>query len=161
RVMAIVHIAVFDAVNAIVGGYRSYSGLSLASRDTSLNAAIAQAAHDTLSALFPSQAADFDTALDEDLKPISNGRAKNQGIDLGPRGGGAILELRQNDGSEHPEPRVGVDFITGDEPGEWRQDPISLIPLALGARWGEVKPFAMKSGNQFRVPPPPALESTE
>src|SRR5215813_7741059 len=64
RAMAIVHIAVFDAVNAIVGGYRSYTGLSPASRDTSLNAAIAQAAHDTLSALFPSQAADFDTALD-------------------------------------------------------------------------------------------------
>ena len=161
RAMAIVHIAVFDAVNAIVGGYRSYSGLSPAPTDTSLNAAIAQAAHDTLSALFPSQAADFDMALDEDLKPISNGRTKNQGIDLGHRAAAAILELRQNDGSEHPEPRVGVDFITGDEPGEWRQDPISLIPLALGARWGEVKPFAMKSGNQFRVPPPPALESAE
>ena len=42
----------------------------------------------------------------------------------------------QNDGSEHAEPRVGVDFITGDEPGEWRQDPISLIPLALGASLG-------------------------
>ena len=33
---------------------------------------------------------------------------------------------------------MGVDYIPGDEPGEWRQDPISLIPLALGAHWGEV-----------------------
>ena len=46
--MAIVHIAIFDAVNAIAGGYRSYGGLPLAPRGTSMRAAIAQAAHDTL-----------------------------------------------------------------------------------------------------------------
>ena len=159
--MAIVHIAIFDAVVAIAGGYHSYTGISPSPKDTSMNAAIAQAAHDTLSALFPSQASSFDLALEEDLKRVPNGRSKNQGIDLGHRTAAAILELRQNDGSEYAEPRVGVDFITGDEPGQWRQDPISLIPLALGARWAEVKPFTMKSGTQFRVPPPPALESPE
>jgi hypothetical protein len=161
RAIAIVHIAIFDAVIAITGGYRSYTGISPAPRDTSMDAAVAQAAHDTLSALFPSQAPNVDMALDDDLKLISNGLAKNRGIDLGRRAAAAILELRANDGSEHREPRVGVNFITGDEPGEWRQDPISLIPLALGARWAEVKPFTMKSANQFRVPPPPALESPE
>lgn len=161
RAMAIVHIAIFDAVIAIAGGYRSYTGISPAPKDTSMNAAIAQAAHDTLSALFPSQAPNFDRELEADLKLVSKGRAKNEGMDLGHRAAAAILELRQNDGSEHAEPRVGVDFITGDAPGQWRQDPISLIPLALGARWAEVKPFTMKSANQFRVPPPPALESSE
>ena len=55
RAMAIVHIAVFDAVNAISGHYRSYTGIPAAARNTSMEAAIAQAAHDTLSALFPSQ----------------------------------------------------------------------------------------------------------
>ena len=161
RAMAIVHIAIFDAVVAIFGGYRSYTGIPSAPRDTSMNAAVAQAAHDTLSALFPSQAPNFDIALDDDLKLISNGLPKNRGIDFGHRAAAAILELRANDGSDHAEPRVGVDYITGDEPGEWRQDPISKIPLALGARWAEVKPFTMKSANQFRVPPPPALESPE
>jgi hypothetical protein len=161
RAMAIVHIAIFDAVIAISGGYRSYTGISRGSGDASVNAAIAKAAHDTLSALFPSQAPNFDMALAEDLKLISNGRAKDNGIDLGRRAAAAILELRENDGSNHAEPRVGVDFIMGDDPGQWRQDPISLIPLALGARWAEVKPFAMKSANQFRVMPPPALESSE
>src|SRR5262249_196330 len=161
RAMAIVHIAIFDAVNAIAGGYRSYTGIPPAPGDTSMDAAVAQAAHDTLCALFPSQSPNFDAALDEDLKLVANERAKNRGIDLGRRAAAAILELRANDGSEHAEPRVGGDFITGDEPGEWRQDPISLIPLALGARWAEVKPFAMKSANQFRVPPPPVLESPE
>src|SRR5215510_2082217 len=60
RAIAIVHIAIFDAVVAINGGYRSYTGISPAPKDTSTDAAVAQAAHDTLSALFPSQAANFD-----------------------------------------------------------------------------------------------------
>ncbi len=161
RAIAMVHIAIFDAIIAISGGYRSYTKISPAPKDTSMNAAIAQAAHDTLSVLFPSQAPNFDGLLEADLKLVSNGRAKNNGIDLGRRAAAAILERRENDGSAHAEPRVGVDFITGDEPGQWRQDPISLIPLALGARWAEVKPFAMKSARQFRVPRPPALESSE
>ena len=152
RAIAIVHIAIFDAVVAINGGYRSYTGIAPAPKDTSMDAAVAQAAHDTLSALFPSQAPNFDMALDDDLKLIANGLAKNRGIDLGRRAAAAILELRANDGSEHAEPRVGVDYITGDEPGEWRQDPISLLPLALGARWAEVKPFTMESATQFRFP---------
>jgi hypothetical protein len=160
RAIAVVHIAIFDAVIAITGGYRSYTGISAAPNDTSMNAAIAQAARDTLSDLFPSQAPNFDKALADDLKLISNGRAKNNGIDVGRRATAAILVLRANDGSAHAEPLVGVDFITGDKPGQWRQDPISLIPLALGARWAEVKPFTMKSANQFRVPPPD-LESPE
>ena len=160
RAMAIVHIAIFDAVIAIDGGYRSYTGISPSPKEASVNAAIAQAAHDTLSVLFSSQAPSFDAALDADLKLVSNGRAKNNGIDTGHRAAAAILGLRENDGSDHAEPRVGVDFITGDEPGQWRQDPISLIPLALGARWAEVKPFVMKSANQFRVPSPPPLKSS-
>jgi len=111
RAIAIVHIAIFDAVVAINGGYRSYTGISPAPKDTSMDAAVAQAAHDTLSALFPSQAPNFDMALDDDLKLISNGLAKNRGIDLGRRAAAAVLELRANDGSEHTEPTVGVNFI--------------------------------------------------
>jgi membrane-associated phospholipid phosphatase len=52
-----------------------------------------------------------------------------------------------------------VDFITSDAPGKWRQDPISQIPLALGARWGGVRPFVLQSPEQFRAPPPPGLDS--
>src|SRR5947199_1606021 len=159
RAMAVVHIAIFDAVNAIAGGYQSYTGLPPAPLGTSKDAAIAQAAHDALVALFPSQTASFDLELAEDLSQIPNGAAKTQGIDLGHRAAAAILALRANDGSQHVEPRVGVDFITSDEVGKWRQDPISQIPLALGAYWGTVKPFVLWSADQFRVPPPPALDS--
>jgi hypothetical protein len=161
RAMAIVHIAIFDAVNAIARGYRSYTGLHPASAGTSMEAAIAQAAHDTLVALFPSQAGHFDQLLDEDLSQITERRAKAKGVDLGRRAAKAILALRANDGSQHAEPHVGVDFITSEEPGKWRQDPISQVPLALGAYWGAVKPFVLESGEQFRVSPPPALNSPE
>jgi hypothetical protein len=159
RAMAIVHIAIFDAVNSITGGYRSYTDLHSAPDDTSMKAAIAQAAHDTLVALFPSQRPRLDELLVEDLSQIRGGRAKANGIHLGRRAAAKILALRVNDSSQHPEPRVGIDFITSNEPGKWRQDPISEIPLALGAHWGEVKPFVLKSADQFRVPPPPGLGS--
>src|SRR5207248_3782227 len=70
-----------------------------------------------------------------------------------------ILAMRQGDGSEVPEPRVGINWITSDLPGHWRQDPISLIPLALGAHWGECLPFVLTSAQQFRCPPPPDMTS--
>ena len=161
RAMAIVHIAVFDAMNAIVGGYQGYTGLRPAPDGTSVEAAIALAAHDTLVALFPSQQADLDAELVDDLAVLPDGRAKTNGIELGRAAAAAILARRADDGSRHPEPRVGVDFITSDEPGKWRQDPISQNPLALGAHWGEVAPFVLKAGDQFRVPPPPDLDSRE
>ena len=54
---------------------------------------------------------------------------------------------------------MGVDFFPSEKAGWWRQDPISLIPLALGAHWGEVDPFVMRSADQFRAPPPPEMTS--
>jgi hypothetical protein len=159
RAMAIVHIAMFDALNAIVGGYDGYTGLRRVFGNVSQKAAIAQAAHDTLVAVFPAQAATFDAALAEDLGKIRDRRARNEGIRLGQRAAAAILALRANDGSQHLEPAMGSDYVPGDEPGSWRQDPISQIPVALGAHWGEVTPFALDSNDQFRVPPPPAMES--
>lgn len=157
RAIAIVHIAMFDALNAIVGGYQSFAGLYPPTPKIFKDAAIAQAAHDTLVALFPSQKATFDTALAQDLSQIPDGRKKRNGIALGRQAAFSILALTDHDLSQQPEMRVGVDYFTSDDPGKWRQDPISLIPLALGARWGEVTPFVLQSGNQFRVPAPPDM----
>jgi hypothetical protein len=159
RALAIVHVAIFDAANAIVGGYEGYTGRLKAQGGASLEAAVAQAGHDTLAALFPSQAATFDALLAEDLENVRDGHAQDRGVDVGKRAAAAILALRANDHSQHAEPRVGIDFITSNAPGKWRQDPISQIPLALGAHWGEVTPFVLRSGRQFRIPPPPPLDS--
>jgi len=160
KALAIVQIAVFDAVNATTGNrFRSYTGLAPVRRPTGLNVAIATAAHDTLVALWPAQTAAFDTLLAEDLADFPDGDEKARGVALGRRAAAAILERRAGDGSAHPEPMVGVDYVPGSGPGEWRQDPISLIPLALGAKWGQVTPFVLQSASQFRLPPPPALTS--
>jgi hypothetical protein len=160
RAIAIVHIAIFDAVNAILGDWHSYTGIEPAPSGASVDAAIAQAAHDTLVALFPSQAATFDAALREDLDRIGSA-GKPAGRSAGRRAAAAILAMRNADGSQHAEPRVGIEYITKKGPGKWRQDPISQIPLALGAYWGGVTPFVIESGKQFRVPPPPALDTPE
>lgn len=161
RAMAIVHIAIFDSVNAVLGGYQSYSGIPRAKSPVSIDAAVAQAAHDTLSALYPSQAGKFDSFLANDLANVRNKNQRANGVSSGHRAASAILELRIGDGAQVPEPRVGVNYFTSDQPGHWRQDPISLIPLALGAHWGECVPFVLQSSSQFRVPPPPAMNSQE
>src|SRR5438445_1476586 len=96
RAMAIVHIAMFDALNAIVGGYKSYTGVQAAPSPLSMQAAISQAAHDTLAALFTAQVASFDTWLAEDLAGVKNEIAKANGIDLGKRAAAAILALKAN-----------------------------------------------------------------
>src|SRR5437667_11526445 len=160
RAMAIVHIAMFDALDAVVGGYTSYTGTHAVPGPMSVDAAISQAARDTLAALFPSQTASFDAYLTQDLAAIRNAQQKANGIDLGQRAAAAILGMRVNDGSQFPEPHVGVDYFPSDLPGHWRQDPISLIPLALGAHWGECIPFVVNSTMQFRAPPPPAMTSS-
>lgn len=161
RAMAIVHIAIFDAVNSVIGGYKSYSGVQPPRGATSLDAAVAKAAHDTLVALFPSQAATFDSALGNDLALIKNKLEKENGVDLGQRAAAAILALRVGDGAEIAEPRVNIDHFTSNLAGHWRQDPVSLIPLALGGHWGECRTFVLQSSQQFRVPPPPAMTSVE
>jgi hypothetical protein len=159
RAMAIVHIAMFDALDAVVGGYISYTGTQAAGGSISVDAAISQAARDTLAALFPSQRATFDAYLAQDLAAIRNPQQRASGINLGQRTAAAILAMRLNDGSQSPEPRVGVDYFPSDQPGYWRQDPVSLIPLALGAHWGECTPFVLNSTSQFRAPVPPSMTS--
>jgi hypothetical protein len=162
RAMAIVHIAIFDAMNAILGGYNGYSGITPGPAGASVDAAIAQAAHDTLAAMYPSQAATFATLLAQDLAAIPARPTRTSGIEVGRRAAAAILARRAHDGSHHSEPGMETDFHPSDAAGKWRQDPISQIPVALGARWGEVEMFApLRVASRFRVPPPPAMESAE
>jgi len=160
RALAIVQVAVFEAVNAIAGGYASYAGLPAAKSNTSIDAAIMYAAHDTLVALYPSQQPRLEALLAQDLARLTTrGRMFADGVLVGRRAAFAVLALRRGDGSEIPEPLVDAEWPTSDAAGHWRQDPISRIPLALGARWGEVKPFVLTSADQFRVPPPPSMTS--
>ena len=165
RALAIVHIAIFDAINAIERRYRGYTDLAAAPRGTSMDAAIAQAGHDALAAMFPSQRDAFDEALAQDLAGVRDLSARARGIELGASAAAAILALRANDGANNRELFVGTDpavnFVPSTAPGKWHPDPVSQIPLALGARWAQVKPFVLTSADQFRAPEPPPLDSAE
>ena len=161
RAMAIVHIAMFDSVNAVLGGFDGYTNVRAPQGPVALEAAVALGAHDTLAALFSSQTPAFDAWLAEDLGAIANARARAHGVTLGKAAAAAILAQRANDGSATPEPHIGVDYFPSNLPGHWREDPVSQIPTALGAHWSEVTPFVLKSTSQFRAPPPPALNSPE
>ena len=177
QAMAIAHIAMFEAVNAIAGvpkepgglvpgashgpWFESYVGLEPPAGTASLDAAIAQSTHDALVAVFPSQASRLDPLLAEDLAAIPDSPVKSAGIDLGRAAAAGILALRVNDGSQHDEPRVGVDHEVSDAPGRWRPDPVSGNLVAMGAHWADVTPFVLESASQFRAPSPPAITSAE
>jgi hypothetical protein len=156
RTLAVVHIAMFDAIIAINGGYRSYTGLPPAPAGTSMQAAIAQAAHDTLVALYPSHSQTFARSLAEDLQRVEDANARANGVRLGQQAATAILALRASDGSRISEP-----YSPGVEPGKWRSDPINPGQNALGSSWHKVTPFAIDRSDQFRAPPPPPLDSLD
>jgi len=167
RAMAIVHIAMFDSINAFMGGYHSYTGIppapaaSTAENKPKMDAAIMQSAHDTLVAMFPSQKSYFDSDLAADLSILPLGEGMSKGIALGQSVAAAILSLRRNDGSQIPDPDIGSGFTTSIFPGFWREDPISMYTIALGAFWGGLTPFTLAASDQFRAPVPPALDSPE
>jgi len=156
RAMAITHIAIFDAVNAVVGGYESYTRIPAVSAELSVEAAIAQAGYDTLVSLYPSHAPRLNIILQADLDAIADGQAKDNGIALGGEAAAAILALREGDGSEIPDV-----YEFSDLPGYWRADPLNPTQKPLDPEWYRVAPFVMNSATQFRVPPPPTLDSSE
>ena len=69
-------------------------------------------------------------ALPRDAQP------KRQGPRSGKRAAAAILAMRANDESADADPQMDGEWVTSDDPGHWRQDPIGLAPIALGAQWG-------------------------
>jgi hypothetical protein len=163
RAMAIVHVAMFEVMNAITPEYRGFTNVKaqVPANEIALNAAIAQAARDTLIALYPSQQAKFDQFLAQDLNIIRSDAGRQNGVSLGQAAAAAVLAQRNGDGVEVAEPAVGTGHPTSDAPGHWRQDPISRIPLALGAYWGGCRPWVLTSGSQFRLGAPPAMDSAE
>jgi hypothetical protein len=153
---AILHIAMFEAVNAIERAYTPYRFDLRASRGASTEAAAAQAAHDVLTALFPTHQATFDTLLDSQLANLPAGREK-QGIAIGHAAAQAVLEWRQNDGwpaTIVPDPT----YVLPLTPGNWQPTP-PAFSFATFTFLPKVTPFAIQSSTQFLPPPPPTLTS--
>ena len=156
RAMAIVHIAIFDAVNAIDGGYRSYTGLRPAPPGASVDAAIAQAAHDTLVALFPSQAASVRRRIStEDLATHPATAARTRDASRPARGGRDPRAARRRRLAAHraarrhrlhPERRAGQLAPGSDQPDPARARRALGRGQAVRARVGRPVPRAAAAG---------------
>jgi hypothetical protein len=150
---AIVQLAVFEAVNAVVGDYEPYLGTIEAPPWASPDAAAIAAAHGTLVTLRPDLAPQLDAALALSLAAIPDGPAKEAGIAAGEDAAAAMLVLRANDGWN-----AAVPYTPGTDPGDWQPTPPALAPALLPG-WGQVTPFGLEEGSQFRLPPPPAINT--
>jgi hypothetical protein len=153
--MAMVHIAIFDAVNGIERTHLPYHVADAAPEGASVDAAAATAAHSVLVSLFPAQQETFDAALSASLDEVSDGDAKEQGILWGEDVAEAIIALRANDGSTDV-----VAYTPGSDPGNWQPTPPAMA-AALLPQWPDVTPFAMTIGSQFRADGPPLRSSAE
>jgi hypothetical protein len=151
RMMGIVHVAMFDAVNSIEPRYRPYLVQLPADRATSKEAAAAAAAAAILASIDAKTAGEIKVALASYLASIPDGAAKSDGVKLGEAVAARVLEARANDGSNAPD-----DYRPRTTPGVYVATSIMRAPM-----WPRVKPFAMTSPSQFRPGPPIALDSKE
>jgi len=189
RAFAIVQIAVYDAVNAFDNKFESFSsGIDRAPRGASRDAAIAQAAFTTLTAMYPRQASIFAVEFSADLSAM-NGSASSiaAGRAVGLQAANAILVARATDGAGAAGTPAAVPFgngvgavgsgslnvfgeqVNGGQTAapRWAPDPFpfldGVVPairnVALGANWGSVTPFVLTRGDQFRIPNYPAVGS--
>jgi hypothetical protein len=149
RTQTLLHLAMFEAVNAIERRYLLYRLDLSADRNTSKEAAAASAAHEVLISIYPDQRAALGQMLSKSLAAVAEGEPKAKGIELGKKAAAEMIALRANDGfdaSEHYRPHTS--------PGVYVP---TVVPLFSTV--GAATPWAMTSGSQFRPAPPPALDS--
>jgi len=162
--MAIVQIAVYDAVQAIEKQYTPYY-VHIPGASGSSDAAAAKAAHDVLVSLLPNQSDVIKDRYDQylaqhGLSPL------DPGIAVGATAAAGIIALRASDGRF---PSGQVPFNGGTAVGQWRPTdsfqgtPPNPAPFSsMAAPWvAKVTPFVLKSGDQYRATPPPPLDSKQ
>jgi hypothetical protein len=149
RALAMMHVAMFEAVNAIERRYRPYKLELAADKTASKEAAAAAAAHAVLASLFPDETPKLDEALQASLASIADGAPKAKGVELGKQAATAIVALRADDGSGARE-----SYRPFTSPGVY-------VPTALPieSTSGAIRPWVMEKSSQFRPQPPPALTS--
>lgn len=150
--LALVHLAIYDSINAITQTHEPYHVSYSANADTSAESAVASSAHTVLTELFPSQRQLLDQELAIRLSLIPDGPSQRRGIRLGRSVADAILELRKADFlsrlAQMPVPAAGV----------WVPTPPAFLPAMLPA-WGATPPFVLETADQFSTTAPPKLKS--
>jgi PAP2 superfamily len=154
--MAIMHAAIYDAVNSIGGHgghYRQFAVTPTKRHPASREAAAAQAAHDVLVRFVPAQQASLDAALATSLAAIADGKAKDNGVLIGAEVAASMLAL-------HNGVIPTVAYVYGPpDPGVYQRTPPAFANALLPG-FATVTPFTMSSPSQFRAGPPPDLSST-
>jgi hypothetical protein len=153
RPLALMHVVIFDAVNSFDRVYTPYIGFVDVPAGASRDAAVAQAARDTLVGMFPSQSAVYDAALAAQLSRLPAAGVAG-GIRVGAAAARAVLDRRATDGWNRPAPT----YILPDLPGYWQPVPPQNTPATF-VHYPDVTPFVIGSANQFLVGPPPSLAS--
>ncbi len=154
RNLAIMHIAVFDAVNALTQTHRPYLVEVEPRAGTSPEATAVSAAHRCLASMFPKQKDFLDAELKRNWAELPAGSSRDQGWELGQFVADRILDQRRNDGSAN----AGGKYVFKQGAGLWEPTPTQYTN-ALLPDWGYVTPFAIRKGTQHRPPGPPALNS--
>jgi hypothetical protein len=153
RTAAIVQVAVFEAVNSIVGDYEPYRNRIEGASGASPDAAAIAAAHAVLVKLHAEQAPQLDAAREESLAAITEGPGKADGVAVGIAAAETILALRARDGFD-----VQVPYTPGTEPGDYQPTPPDFTPAFMPGL-GQVDTFSIRNGRKFRSAPAPAVRS--
>jgi hypothetical protein len=153
RVMAMVHAAMFDAVNAIERRYAVYAVDASAPSGASADAAAAAAAHGVLVRVYPQQQATTDAALAASLTRIPEGTARADGTRLGEAVAAQLFALRKDDGSAAMQ-----SYTFGTGAGVYQATPpMNANPIL--PHWRNIKPFIITGARQFPFAGPPAPNS--
>lgn len=155
RNLAILHVAIFDAVNAITGKHKHYLVDIRPLAGASPEAAAAAAAHRVLVQLYPAERATFDKVLSESMAGGADGNGKTFGRDLGHFVAGRVLASRNEDGME-----LVVAYAPQAAPGVWQRTPPDFAEPVL-PHWPQVKPFAMGRDKPLHPKDPPRLTDPE
>lgn len=156
RVLAITQLAVFEAVNAIEGGYEPYLGTIVAPAGASSQAAAIAAAYRVLRHYAPASAGMLDAARVTSLAAIADGSSKEGGIAVGEAAAAAMIAARANDGSTSP----AFSLPNSTDAGVWQlTSPLCTAAGGVLLHWRDVTPFAIADPAAFRPTPPPALTS--
>ena len=156
RSFALLHAAIFDAVNSIDRQSEPYAiRMTRVPRSTSLEAAAAAAAHEVLVTLYPNAQSTLDTKLEESLAQVPDGEGETTGVAIGRAVARALLTVRANDGSA----ALPVPFVFRDALGDYQSTPPNFPAQPGFTHWAAVTPFVLDRASQFRPGPPPALPS--
>jgi hypothetical protein len=149
RWLAMLHVAMFEAVNAVQPKYAPYKFTLKSDPKASREAAAVSAGHDVMAAQYPGLKPQLDATLAAMLAGVPDGQAKSDGIEVGRKAAAGIIALRANDG------------ITARETYQPQTTPGVYVPtvIPVSSTIGAVTPWVMASGSQFRPGPPPALTS--